>query len=194
MLKNTTFFIIGLLFLTLLFAQNDVFLWVNTHGKKINKQIKKAFEVSENVQLNSLSRKSSNIGIDLFSITDKKQHTVGYGTVLATNSCKLGGCTMPSKEELNGIFEEFTFLTLYDTTFHIKKVKILEYGSNYGYAITAANWLKQFIGQKAGDLKVGKDIDGISGATISVNVLIKKINEQQAIIENSIHTFQAKKD
>ena len=55
----------------------------------------------------------------------------------------------------------------------------MDYHSEYGYEITARSWLKQFQGLKGGKLRKGYEIDGISGATISVNSIIQSINRQQ---------------
>jgi len=49
---------------------------------------------------------------------------------------------------------------------------------------TAKSWLKQFVGRKGGDLKVDRQIDGISGATISVHSIVKEINKQQVLLSD----------
>ncbi len=37
-------------------------------------------------------------------------------------------------------------------------------------------WLKQFEGKKAGSIKEEKDVDVVSGATISCQEIIRKVN------------------
>ena len=50
----------------------------------------------------------------------------------------------------------------------VKGVEILEYVESYGYEVAEASWRKQFVGKRAGDpLKLGNDVQNISGATLS---------------------------
>ena len=50
----------------------------------------------------------------------------------------------------------------------VKGVEILEYREAYGGQIRARNWLQQFVGrQPAAELQLGKEIQNISGATLS---------------------------
>ena len=69
-------------------------------------------------------------------------------------------------------FEDFDFMVLFDENKTIKLVKILVYRENYGGEIGSKRWLRQFIG-KSKPLPL---VDGISGATISVNSLKYSIN------------------
>lgn len=50
----------------------------------------------------------------------------------------------------------------------IKQVEVLEYRESHGGEIRYPGWRKQFVDKKAGDeLRLGDDIQGISGATLS---------------------------
>lgn len=50
----------------------------------------------------------------------------------------------------------------------VASVEILEYRETYGGEVRNANWRRQFVGKKAGqDMKLGRDIKNISGATLS---------------------------
>jgi len=50
-------------------------------------------------------------------------------------------------------------------------VKIYNYQASYGQEVTSSNWLKQFKNYTGKEeLIVGRNIDAISGATISVDV------------------------
>jgi len=50
----------------------------------------------------------------------------------------------------------------------IKQVEVLEYRESHGGEIRYPAWRKQFVGRKASDdIRVGDDIQGISGATLS---------------------------
>lgn len=50
----------------------------------------------------------------------------------------------------------------------VKHIEILEYVESYGYEVAEQSWLKQFYGKTvANTFKLGKDVDSISGATLS---------------------------
>ena len=65
-----------------------------------------------------------------------------------------------------------------DKNIEIKRVEILTYNATYGHQITSKNWLKQFLGFNGKQtLKYGKDIQAISGATISAKSITEDIKE-----------------
>lgn len=72
----------------------------------------------------------------------------------------------------------FDYVVLFNPDLTIKKSKVLIYRENYGRQIGSQRWLKQFIGKKSGDpLAYGKNIDAISGATISAKSMTTAITE-----------------
>lgn len=81
-----------------------------------------------------------------------------------------------------GRYELFDYFILYDLELVIKSVKVWKYRSTNGGAITGKRWLKQFIGYKGGLLKYGKDIQALSGATISGNSIVDDVQRAQTII------------
>ena len=71
----------------------------------------------------------------------------------------------------------FDYLVLLDKDLVVLKTKILVYREDYGGEIGSKRWLKQFIGKTQNDeLKYGDNIVGISGATISVQVMTNAMN------------------
>ena len=69
-------------------------------------------------------------------------------------------------------FHLFDYFVLCNKNSEIMKVTILNYRENYGGEICSYNWLKQFENNNANSsLEFNTKIDGISGATISVNSL-----------------------
>jgi len=85
------------------------------------------------------------------------------------NACRSGGCGITSENDKALDFEYFDYFILFDSTVHILMVKIFNYQATHGQEITSKSWLKQFKGyQGKRGLQVGKQIDAISGATISV--------------------------
>ena len=71
---------------------------------------------------------------------------------------------------------KFTFVVILDREKTVKRVDILKYPSEFGREVTEETWRKQFEGKKAGTIKEGKDVDVVSGATISCQEIIRKIN------------------
>ena len=71
-----------------------------------------------------------------------------------------------------------TFLVVFTTNGKIKYNQIVKYREPYGGEISSLSWTSQFIGMwKDSEFKVGKTIDGISGATISTHSVTKGIHK-----------------
>ena len=105
----------------------------------------------------------------------------GTLVVRRIQGCKIGGC---EKEDTNTIcttqftlyfdetgFETFDYAVLIGNDKKVKYIQVINYPGEHGYEITAKNWLKQFIDYDGRTLYYGKDIDAISGATISASSL-----------------------
>ncbi len=74
--------------------------------------------------------------------------------------------------------DEFDYVVIFDEALIIKKIKILAYREDYGGEITSKRWLRQFDGtDRETTLNYGKDIIGISGATISAVSMCKEVND-----------------
>ena len=77
-----------------------------------------------------------------------------------------------------GKVQPITFLVICDSLFNISEVQIIKYREEHGGEIQNDNWRKQFIGKNPNEeLVLGSNIDGISGATISVKSIIKGVNK-----------------
>jgi Na+-translocating ferredoxin:NAD+ oxidoreductase RnfG subunit len=71
-----------------------------------------------------------------------------------------------------------TFLVILNNEGSILATKVIKYREAYGGEVGHKNWLAQFAHfSDSSDFKVGQNIDGISGATISVNSLTKGIQK-----------------
>ena len=71
-----------------------------------------------------------------------------------------------------------TFLVILNNEGNILASEVIKYREAYGGEVGNKNWLAQFTHfNDTTDFKVGKNIDGISGATISVNSLSKGIQK-----------------
>jgi len=77
-----------------------------------------------------------------------------------------------------------TFLSCFNSDGQLIKTHIVKYREDYGYEVGNKRWLNQFIGLDVNsDFIIGKNIDGISGATISVNSVTRGINRSTIIVE-----------
>jgi Na+-translocating ferredoxin:NAD+ oxidoreductase RnfG subunit len=64
---------------------------------------------------------------------------------------------------------------------------VLRYREPYGGAISSRSWLNQFTGKSASEgFKVEKDIDSVSGATISVNSVTRGVLKLTLVMEKII--------
>lgn len=92
-----------------------------------------------------------------------------YYYVGRVNSCRANGCAAGISANSSEVYEYFDYYILFDTKGVVKTVKVYNYQATHGMEITIKGWLKQFLGYFGEkELIVGKDVDAISGATISV--------------------------
>jgi len=77
-----------------------------------------------------------------------------------------------------------TFITFFDHTGNIIGSHIVKYREDYGWEVGNRRWLDQFLGLNHGSVyAVGKNIDGISGATISVNSVTRGMKRSSLLAE-----------
>ncbi|MBN1985332.1 MAG: FMN-binding protein [Prolixibacteraceae bacterium] len=118
-----------------------------------------------------------------FEIHNNSEPTAKFIYIGRVNSCRAGGCSIDESSVLGG-FEYFDYFILFDRELTVQQIKVFNYQATKGQEITAKNWLKQFIGYKSGsDLQVGKQIDGISGATVSAHSLTADVVSKTKILE-----------
>jgi len=107
--------------------------------------------------------------------TENKEH-FKYIYVGRVYSCRASGCTISNDSFQESNSEYFDYFMLFDLIGTVQYVKIFNYQATHGQEITAKGWLKQFVGfDGKRKLSVGKEIDNISGATISVNAITSDI-------------------
>jgi len=133
--------------------------------KRINKALKSSFGTD---QLSMEEVNIDDINLDAY---------VGFTKVrlesIKNNDEIIGFSTFASSKGKNDLFD---YMVLFDNEMKIQQVVILIYRSSYGGEIMARYWLKQFIGKSNGEnMEFEKDIDSISGATISAPEITKGI-------------------
>lgn len=71
-------------------------------------------------------------------------------------------------DEVVGKHEMITYAVGIGADGRIAQVAILEYHESYGYEVADDAWRRQFVGKTAASpIKLGKDIENVSGATLS---------------------------
>jgi len=111
---------------------------------------------------------------------DNQAFAVYIGRV---NSCRIGGCSTSVADDPLSEYEFFDYYILFDSRNRIISVRIFNYEATHGQEITAKGWLKQFAGfDGSGLLRVGKEIDSVSGATVSVYSLVNDIRQKTDIL------------
>lgn len=71
-----------------------------------------------------------------------------------------------------GRYDYFDYDVFYTSALVVEGVMVTVYRSTHGAAICQKKWLSQFKGYAGGELKLGKEIDAISGATFSATSMV----------------------
>jgi Na+-translocating ferredoxin:NAD+ oxidoreductase RnfG subunit len=104
------------------------------------------------------------------------------------NSCRAGGCSNPALPA-SGLetSEYFDYFVVFDGNLSIQQVKVYNYQATHGQEVTNKGWLKQFQGYNGErQLNVGKNIDAISGATVSVYAITNDIQEKTQLLKKIV--------
>lgn len=182
-MKQSVFIVFALLLSTNLWGRGDI----NYEHKSIQKTLVKTCQI-QNPSLAELmlpDNLQGNLPGKFFEVkhsnTDQNKLFLYIGRV---NSCRAGGCSMPNNPAPQGNSEYFDYMVLFNQLGKVTMVKIFNYQATHGHEITAKGWLKQFIGYspESDRLEVGRNIDSISGATISVNGITQDISDKTQII------------
>ena len=118
-------------------------------------------------------------------VSPNKNRFVYIGRV---NSCRSGGCSGNMDSISDQTSEYFDYFILFDESCIVRLVKVYNYQATHGQEISATTWLKQFIGYGGGNsLNIGKNIDAVSGATISVTGITYDIQDKTRMLKQIIH-------
>lgn len=77
------------------------------------------------------------------------------------------------RSSAKGRYENFDYIVFYNPNLAVLGLKVTVYRSTHGAAICQTKWLGQFQGYAGGELILGKDIDAISGASISAQSMVE---------------------
>lgn len=93
-------------------------------------------------------------------------------------------------DNVKGKSQPITYAVFYDADGAVMNSHIVKYREPIGGEVANRHWLKQFLGKTtASDYQVGKHIDGISGATISVNAVTKGIQRSTFVAKYYLETI-----
>jgi Na+-translocating ferredoxin:NAD+ oxidoreductase RnfG subunit len=161
---------------------------INYEHKAIKKTLLKSCQLT-NVQLEELTfskEQSEHMQGKFFTITsDNADSQITHMYIGRVNSCRAGGCSRPGAVPL-GESEYFDYMILFNNKSEVALVKVFNYQATHGHEVTAKGWLKQFIGYNTeeAELEVGRNIDSISGATISVNGITDDVSKKTQLLEH----------
>lgn len=163
------------LFVSLVFGQVHDLVLPEKVQKKVEKAIAKQWQ-RKGLMQKQLSNPTEEKNSDyfFFAVVDQSS-TLGYAVVKRTKACRAGGCSngggFPQAIIGGDAYEYFDFLMLLDTSLQVVHVEVVNYQAQYGYEICNKRWLKQFNGSNGKQLAYGKDIQALSGATISASAI-----------------------
>lgn len=165
-------------------AQNKI----NFKPKQLMKEIKNQYKCDKPtlVELeNNSDLVLDTINEKFFKITNSTQ--IGYVYVGRVKTCRAGICASTNKFKSNNSYEFFDYFILFDTLARILSVNIFNYEATHGQEISIKSWLKQFVGYDgSNELNVGKNIDAISGATISVHSITDDVSSKTKVLKKYI--------
>ncbi|MBT3933550.1 MAG: FMN-binding protein [Bacteroidetes bacterium] len=149
--------IIAILFSLLFLTNGENIKLSKSSLKKIDKLLAEQFEGEA---ISYLYFKSFDSTKDLYSILSNGNNIA----FLVVSSAK-------------GRYDYFDYYILYDLNPEIQKIEVLVYRSDHGMEICNKRWLVQYEGMKSGEKReFSKDIDAISGATLSSRSITEDIN------------------
>ncbi|MFB6319463.1 FMN-binding protein [Saccharicrinis sp. FJH54] len=180
--------IIGIVFTASVFgvpAQNAVDFQHKSLQKALQRYEVHSVEHLREITLPDSLIKMHTVNGKFFRIEDDPEATIRFVYVGRVLSCRAGGCSINGNKNHDGDSEYFDYFMFFDPDKTVRMVKVFNYQATHGQEVTARGWLKQFTGYDGSrELEAGKNIDAISGATISVDALTLDIEEKTGILQN----------
>ncbi|MCF8222669.1 MAG: FMN-binding protein [Bacteroidales bacterium] len=131
-----------------------------------------------------------------FFMIENPDNKTGYLYIGRVFTCHAGGCSIANTDRTgkeSASTEYFDYFIIYNKLKELVMVKVYNYQATHGYEISSRGWLKQFSGYNgSNEMRVNKNIDAISGATISVHAITEDIIRITELI-NSISVLKKNK-
>lgn len=187
-MKRSTVIIILLFSISLSYSQEKI----DFGHKSVFREINKINNV-ENTELREIHLSDSIISLyrlqgKFFSSKSYNAETiVKYVYIGRVNTCRAGGCSIANVQNDNLEHEYFDYFILYDKNKKIISLKVFNYAATHGQEISAKGWLKQYVGYDGNySLDIGKNVDAISGASISVSTINFDIQMKTEILKQIV--------
>ena len=153
-------------------------------GRALHKNIKRITQLDDFQILKPNELPADEQGVYFIVSSDSALKLYGY--MGRQNSCRSGGCEQGSSANN---YDYFDYFILFSPEGVVLKVNVYNYQSSHGYQITSRSWLKQFESYKGErTLETGRDVDTISGATVSSNALTKAVSIKTIRLKNFLFT------
>lgn len=150
-------------------------------AKLVQKQVDKTFKSETNLtQFYPNVKDNYALNSTFYYIRTNDKQLQGIAVIIHANGCFLGGCSLDTSFESR--FEKFYLLNIYNTKKELSNLIVLDYPGEHGYEISAKWWLKQFLGDISKPFVYRKNIDAISGATVSAQSVVMELNDINKII------------
>lgn len=82
-----------------------------------------------------------------------------------------------------GRYDYFDYSVIYAIDLSVMGVLVTTYRSSHGAGICSKGWLKQFKGYQGEEIRIGKEIDSISGATFSSTSMVEDMKRSYSLME-----------
>jgi len=183
----TKFSIIFLLVFPIIIGKPQSSLLTKKNKSKVEKIARKTFDVDA-IEISAFDKTviSKNLKGNIFALKSDG-NVVGHLALRRVHGCKIGGCEENSDNSAMAVYvsdfdessyETFDYLMIIDNDQQIVKVQVIDYPGEHGYEVSSKRWLRQFQGYKGdSNLNYGKNVDAISGATISGNSITSDIRK-----------------
>lgn len=122
-------------------------------------------------------------------LTEDSPDPKGYLHIGTVKTCRTGGCSAPGdNNDPDHNSEYFDYLIIFNNALAVEAIKVFNYQASYGHEIASRGWLKQFHGFKGEkSIEPGKDIDVISGATVSVHAITADLEWKTKQLQEMVH-------
>ncbi len=160
---------------------------INYQPKVLTNELQKAgvADISDitEIKLPDSVLKSNRINGKYFLIEGHEESHFKYIYIGRVNGCRAGGCSLSGNPGMDVESEYFDYYLLFDKNKTVQSIRVFNYQATHGQEITARGWLRQFIGHKENEpLQVDKNIDAISGATISVYAITADVEHKTSML------------
>lgn len=168
MVLNLVTRVLASLILIILFSPDLCALDKASLDKKLVKEVNKIFDTELEIKPIATLQES-----DQVYLIQTPEKVLGY--VLSTSA--------------KGRYDNFDYSVIYNPELGVKSVVVTTYRSSHGAGICSKGWLKQFRGYHGEEIRLGKEIDSISGATISASSLVEDIQRGYKQMEELVKTL-----